>query len=84
MDKTALAQQLRQAEEHVARGEIYLRRQRRIIELLEQPGSHAAAAAAAAKALLEDFETSQNRLIAHRDRIERLLAELSEKAVSIS
>jgi hypothetical protein len=35
---------------------------RRIVELLEQPGSHAAAAAA--KALLEDLETSQNKLIA--------------------
>jgi hypothetical protein len=76
MGKAALAQQLMQAEEHVARGEIDLRRQRRIVELLEQPGSHAAAAAA--KALLEDFETSQNKLIADRDRIKQQLAEMSE------
>jgi hypothetical protein len=76
MDKTALAQQLTQAEEQVARGELYLRRQRRIVELLEQPGSHAAAGAA--KALLEDLETSQNKLIADRDRIQQQLAERSE------
>jgi hypothetical protein len=75
MDKPTLAQRLMQAELNVARGELCLRRQRRTIELLEQglsPG-----AAANAKALLEDFERLQDKLIADRDRLERLLAEIS-------
>jgi hypothetical protein len=76
MDKATLAQRLIQAEENVARGELCLRRQRRTIELLEQGLSQGAAASA--KALLEDFETLQNRLIADRDRLERLLAEISK------
>jgi hypothetical protein len=74
MDKSTLAQRLMQVEEHVARGELDLRRQRRIVELLERQGSHRAAAV---KALLEGCETSQNDLIADRDRIERQLAEIA-------
>jgi hypothetical protein len=77
MDKT-LAQRLMQAEENVARGELDLRRQRRVIELLEQQCSHGAAAAA--KALLADFEISQHRRITERDRIEQQLAQFADIA----
>jgi hypothetical protein len=76
MDKATLAQRLTQAEEHVARGELYLRRQRRFIEQLERDGNRGAADAA--KEMLKNFETSQKRLIADRDRLEQQLAELSE------
>jgi NO-binding membrane sensor protein with MHYT domain len=76
MDKSTLAQRLMRAQEHVARGERYLRRQRRTIEQLEREGSRRAAAAA--KALLETFETSQNNLIVDRDRIKQQLAQFSE------
>jgi hypothetical protein len=74
MEIATLVRLLLQAEEHVAKGEICLMRQRGIVAQLGRGGYRTAAA----MDLLEQFETAQNILIADRDRIKRQLAEISE------
>jgi PAS domain S-box-containing protein len=62
------------ARRHVATGEQNVARQREIVARLERGGHNSLVA----KSLLASFEELQNMHIAHRDRLEKALAEISK------
>ena len=62
------------ARRHVATGEQNVARQREIVATLERGGHNSLVA----KSLLASFEELQNMHIAHRDRLEKALAEISK------
>jgi hypothetical protein len=73
-DRTTLLKYFSMACRHVAIGEKNVARQREIVAWLEGGGHNFRVA----KSLLASFEELQNTHIAHRDRLEKALAEISE------
>ena len=64
-DRALLHRHLKEALDHVARGEAHMRRQREVISEFERDGRETALA----KRLLAEFEAMQKMHIADRDRI---------------
>jgi PAS domain S-box-containing protein len=73
-DRTTLLEHFSMARRHVATGERTIARQREIAATLEHDGHDSQGA----KRLLAHFEQLQNMHIAHRDRLEKALAEISK------
>jgi len=71
-DRAILLERFSMARRHVATGERNIARQREIVAKLERDGHNAQEA----KWLLASFEEIQNLHIAHRDRLEKALAEI--------
>jgi two-component sensor histidine kinase len=73
-DRTAILESFSMARRHVAMGERNIARQREIVAGLERDGHDSLNS----KQLLGYFEELQNMHIAHRDRLEKVLAEISK------
>jgi PAS domain S-box-containing protein len=73
-DRTAMLESFSMACRHVAMGERHIARQREILAELERGGHNSLDS----KSLLACFEELQNMHIAHRDRLEKTLAEISK------
>jgi hypothetical protein len=73
-DLATLLERLSMASRHVAIGERNTTRQREIVAGLERRGHNALVA----KWLLASFEELQNMHIAHRNRLEKALAQISK------
>jgi two-component sensor histidine kinase len=76
-DRTAILESFSMARRHVAMGERHIARQREIVARLERNGHDSLDS----KRLLGYFEELQNMHMAHRDRLEKVLAEVSRTAV---
>src|SRR5262249_52945160 len=76
-DRTAIRESFSMARRHVAMGERHIARQREIVARLERNGHDSLDS----KRLLGYFEELQNMHMAHRDRLEKVLAEVSRTAV---
>ena len=74
MDLAEIAENLAQAELHVASGERHIAQQRAIIDELERAGQDATEA----RALLAGFEQTQRLHIENRDRLRRQLEKASK------
>ena len=68
------------ARRHVAKGETLIARQREIVARLER-GGHSSLEA---KRLLASFEEIQNLHVAHLDRLDKALAQISRATTAIS
>ena len=75
MDKAMIREHLAQSEGHIAQGEQHIRRQLEIIAQMKAEGHEAVAANA--NELLQRFEEMQAQHVAHRDRLLKELAEIS-------
>jgi hypothetical protein len=73
-DRTALLERFSAVLRHVAIGETNIARQREIVARLERGGHNSLEA----RSLLASFEEIQDMHIAHRDRLEIALAEISK------
>jgi hypothetical protein len=73
-DRTAILERFSMARRHVAMGARHIARQREIVARLERDGHDSLDS----KRLLGYFEELHNMHIAHRDRLERVLAQISK------
>ncbi|HVT50463.1 MAG TPA: hypothetical protein VHE77_02770 [Dongiaceae bacterium] len=73
-DIESLTADLKKAEAHVRQGEEHIRRQKRIIAVLERDGHNSGMA----RDVLSTFERIQEGHIAHRDRLAVALGEAAD------
>jgi hypothetical protein len=74
MDRKMILDHLAMVRRHVARGEQIVAHQREIIARLERGGCDTSDA----KRLLLQFEEVQSQHVAHRERLEKMLSEMSK------
>jgi hypothetical protein len=74
MDRNMILEHLAMVRRHVARGEQIVARQREIIARLERAGCDTSDA----KRLLLQFEELQSLHVADRERLEKMLSEISK------